>query len=280
MSTLQELFQRSAVWRIGDRPPPRTDGLATGFPPLDRELPDGGWPRGALTELLCDHTGIGELALMLPALARLTGEGETVAWVAPPHMPYAPRLAADGIRPQRLLLVQPEKPAVALWAAERILRDGACAMAVLWLAGPVDYASLRRLQLAAAHGNCAGFVYRPRAAARTASPAPLRLELNPVQGRLAVNLLKRRGFATSRMLCLETASNRWADLLTQPQVGLSHAVPQTMPQDASQKVQRAVAAGAQKPVLPRDLFEVRLPLSAHMPVKVPLAGRRYPLPER
>ncbi len=62
VSTLQELFQRSAVWRIGDRPPPRTDGLATGFTPLDRELPDGGWLRGALTELLCDHTGIGELA--------------------------------------------------------------------------------------------------------------------------------------------------------------------------------------------------------------------------
>lgn len=279
MSTLQELFQRADVWRIGDRPPLRTDGLATGFAPLDRELPDGGWPRGALTELLCDHTGIGELALMLPALARLTAEGETVAWVAPPHMPYAPRLTADGARPQRLLLVQPEKPAVALWAAERILRDGACAMAVLWLSGPVEYASLRRLQLAAAHGNCAAFVYRPRAAARTASPAPLRLELNPVQGRLAVNLLKRRGFATSRMLCLETASNRWADLLIQPQVGLSHAVPQKVPQDASQKgapVQRAESGGVQKPAL----LPVRPPVSVPLPIKVPLVERRYPLPER
>ena len=275
MSTLQELFQRSAVWRIGDRPPPRTDGLATGFSSLDRELPDGGWPRGALTELLCDHTGIGELALMLPALARLTGEGETVAWVAPPHMPYAPRLTADGVEPQRLLLVQPEKPAVALWAAERILRDGACAMAVLWLAGPVDYASLRRLQLAAAHGNCAGFVYRPRAAARTASPAPLRLELNPVQGRLAVNLLKRRGFATSRMLCLETASNRWADLLTQPPMG----IPQKVPQDASQKgawVPRAESAGLEKPAL----GPVRPPVTVPSSIKVPLVERRYPLPER
>ena len=264
MSPLQELFQRSAVWRIGDRPPPRTDGLATGFTSLDRELPDGGWPRGALTELLCDHTGIGELALMLPALARLTGEGETVAWVAPPQMPYAPRLVADGIEPQRLLLVQPAKPAVALWAAERILRDGACAMAVLWLSGPVDYASLRRLQLAAAQGNCAGFVYRPRAAARTASPAPLRLELNPVQGRLAVNLLKRRGFATSRMLCLETASNRWADLLTQPRVGLPDAVSRT--------ARQAVPGKTQKSELPRELLKIRL--------KVPLAERRYPSPER
>lgn len=264
MSTLQELFQRSAVWRIGDRPPPRADGLTTGFASLDRELPDGGWPRGALTELLCDHTGIGELALMLPALARLTGEGETVAWVAPPHMPYAPRLTADGVETQRLLLVQPEKPAVALWAAERILRDGACAMAVLWLGAQVDYAALRRLQLAAAHGNCAGFVYRPRAAARTASPAALRLELNPVQGRLAVNLLKRRGFATSRMLCLETASNRWVDLLMSPQAGLPDAV--------SQKAPQAVPGKTQKSGLPRGLLQVR--------PTVPLVERRYPLPER
>ena len=190
-------------------------------------------------------------------------------------MPYAPRLTADGVEPQRLLLVQPEKPAVALWAAERILRDGACAMAVLWLAGPVDYASLRRLQLAAAHGNCAGFVYRPRAAARTASPAPLRLELNPVQGRLAVNLLKRRGFATSRMLCLETASNRWADLLTQPPMG----IPQKVPQDASQKgawVPRAESAGLEKPAL----GPVRPPVTVPSSIKVPLVERRYPLPER
>ena len=66
MSTPQELFQRSAIWCIGDRPPPCTDGLATGFAALERELSDGGWPRGALTELLCDHTSIGELALMQP----------------------------------------------------------------------------------------------------------------------------------------------------------------------------------------------------------------------
>lgn len=137
-------------------------------------------------------------------------------------------------------------------------------MAVLWLSGPVDYASLRRLQLAAAHGNCAGFVYRPRVAARTASPAPLRLELNPVQGRLAVNLLKRRGFATSRMLCLETASNRWADLLIQPPVGL--------PDGVSQKARQAVSSKTQKSGLPRELLQVR--------PTVPLVERRYPLPER
>ena len=43
--------------------------LASGFPRLDAELPGGGWPRGALTELLAEHEGIGELGLLLPALA-------------------------------------------------------------------------------------------------------------------------------------------------------------------------------------------------------------------
>lgn len=230
MSPLQELFQRSAVWRIGDRPEDRKEGLATGFPELDRQLPDGGWPYGALTELLCDHTGIGELALVLPALARLAGEGESTAWIAPPHLPYAPRLEGENIAPQRLLLVRPDKPAVALWAAERLMREGACPLVVLWLAGSADsagsvnYAALRRLQLAAAHGGCSAFVYRPRAAARMPSPAALRLELTPVRGRLAVNLLKRRGFANSQLVCLETASNRWSGLLAQPQ--LPTALPQ------------------------------------------------------
>jgi cell division inhibitor SulA len=221
-------------------------------------------------ELLCDHTGIGELALVLPALARLTGAGENAAWIAPPHLPYAPRLEAEQVAPQRLLLVRPEKPAVALWAAERVMRDGACAMAVLWLSGPVEYAALRRLQLAAAHGGCAAFIYRPRAAARSASPAPLRLELTPVRGRLAVNLMKRRGFANSRMLCIETASNRWVDLLEQPSVGVP--VP---PVERAGTTRAAVTESA--PTLaaslrPSNLLSVR--------PHVPLVERRYPVPDR
>ena len=278
MSTLQELFQRSAIWRIGDLPPAQTTGLATGFPELDRELPDTGWPRGALTELLCDHTGIGELALVLPALARLTEAGENAAWIAPPHLLYAPRLEAEQVAPQRLLLVRPEKPAVALWAAERVMRDGACAMAVLWLAGPVEYAALRRLQLAAAHGGCAAFLYRPRAAARSASPAPLRLELTPVRGRLAVNLMKRRGFAASRMVCIETMSNRWADMLGQPPLeqppleqppwGVPMQPAEASMRTAVMETSPSLAAS----IRPRNLLSVR--------PHVPLAERRYPVPDR
>ena len=274
MSALQELFQRSAVWRIGDRPASLAAGLATGFPELDRELPDTGWPRGGLTEILCDHSGIGELALVLPALARLTGAGENAAWIAPPHLPYAPRLETEQVASQRLLLVRPEKPAVALWAAERVMRDGACAMAVLWLSGPVEYAALRRLQLAAAHGGCAAFLYRPRAAARSASPAPLRLELTPVRGRLAVNLLKRRGFANSRMVCLETASNRWAGML-------ERFAGQEGAQQQEQRGERRKEPREEQREEPREASSATpLPNFLNVRPRVPLVERRYPVPDR
>lgn len=99
---LAQVLERSDI-RRGDgfavAPAPT---LASGFPRLDAELPGGGWPRGALTELLPEGEGIGELDLLLPALAALTAAGQTVVLVAPPHAAHAPAWAAAGIRLDRL----------------------------------------------------------------------------------------------------------------------------------------------------------------------------------
>jgi len=46
--------------------------VSSGFPELDAGLPGGGWPAGALTEILPAHEGIGELRLLGPALAGLS----------------------------------------------------------------------------------------------------------------------------------------------------------------------------------------------------------------
>ncbi|MDP2134753.1 MAG: translesion DNA synthesis-associated protein ImuA, partial [Sulfuritalea sp.] len=131
--------------------------LATGFPRLDAELPGGGWPRGALTELLAEHEGIGELGLLLPALAALTGAGQTVVLIAPPHGAHAPAWAAAGIRLDRLRLVLPRHPRDALWAGVEALRCGGVAATLLWLdelfRGGLPANSLRRLQVAAGEGG-------------------------------------------------------------------------------------------------------------------------------
>ena len=74
---LLPLLSHPAIWR-GNDCAPEPASLATGFTELDRALPGGGWPRGALTEIALEREGIGELRVALPALARLQAEGRSV----------------------------------------------------------------------------------------------------------------------------------------------------------------------------------------------------------
>ena len=62
----------------------------------------GGWPLGAVTEVFVEGYGVGELGLLMPALAALTKEDSAtpkkwIAWVAPPFVPYAPALQQHGV---------------------------------------------------------------------------------------------------------------------------------------------------------------------------------------
>src|SRR5581483_2385709 len=84
----------------------------------------GGWPRGVLTEIHLPLEGIGELRVLLPALARLSREDRWIVFIAPPYIPYAPALAAGGVELSRLLLVHPKTRADHLWAVESSLRSG------------------------------------------------------------------------------------------------------------------------------------------------------------
>ena len=164
----------------------------TGFAGLDAGLPGGGWPAGGLVEVLCRTEGIGELQIVLPALAALTGAGHRVAWLAPPYLPYAPALRAAGVRLEQLTVVRAPGRRDALWAAEQALRARAFHALLLWLPRP-GYAELRRLAVAAQGGPGFALAFRPPEAACESSPAVLRLALEPWEGRLAVRILKRRG---------------------------------------------------------------------------------------
>lgn len=187
--SLEQLLQRADLWRGGERSP-HHPVIASGRPQLDRQL-GGGWPRGALTELLSDYRAIGALELLLPALAAV-GRDRWLAWIAPPHIPYAPALAAAGIDPARLLWIRPRTPEEGLWAAEQALRSGSCGAVLHWPQAP-SAQRLRRLQLAAEQGDSLGFLFRPRRAAQHPSPAALRLELYPTAQGVELHLLKRRG---------------------------------------------------------------------------------------
>jgi hypothetical protein len=199
--SLDTLLQRADLWRGGGAPSAETPGLATGIPALDAALP-GGWPVGALTEILIPEEGIGELSLLMPALARLSHARRWLAWVAPPHIPYAPALNAAGIDLSHVLLVRPKPGADGLWAVEQTLRAGTCGAVLAWLSG-ADNAVLRRLQLAAEAGRSWGVLFRPSWLADQSSPAALRLRLEPAGRGLAVHVLKRRGGFPSAPIYLD-----------------------------------------------------------------------------
>src|SRR5260221_8102771 len=191
MATLEALLQQHTIWR-GPALASISPTVSTGYIDLDRELPGSGWPTGALTEVLGLQEGIGELQLVLPALARLTTAGKRIVWLAPPHLPYAPALAAAGIDLAHLAVVRAPGRRDALWAAEQVLRAGPCHALLAWFRH-ARYEELHSLAVACEASRAFVVLFRPSTAANEPSPAGLRLALEPVGEELFVKILKRRG---------------------------------------------------------------------------------------
>jgi cell division inhibitor SulA len=127
-------------------------------------------------------------------LSRLT-PARWCTWVSPPQEPFAPALQAHGVALDRVLVVKTHLP---LWAHEQALKSGAASVALAWLPRASPRA-VRRLQLAAEQGRALGVLYRSQRYAGEASPAMLRLLLEPqVRGDkqgARVSLIKSRGGA-------------------------------------------------------------------------------------
>jgi hypothetical protein len=189
-TTLDAVLNHPAIWRGGEcaRVAP---GVATGYAELDAQLPGGGWPAGAITEIYAERTGVGEVELTMPAAAQLTQAGRWVTLVAPLHVPYAPALAAHGVRLERLLLVQTRSADENLWACEQALRACSSGAVLLWQ-DHVHERALRRLQLAAESASTSLFLFRSSRVA-PATPAALRLHVSRAESRTIVRILKRRG---------------------------------------------------------------------------------------
>jgi hypothetical protein len=207
---LAALLKRPDVWRGGEAARVAVPSIPTGFPALDALLPGGGWPRGALTEILMEREGIGELSLLAPALARLSRADLWIAFIAPPYLPYAPALAATGLDLARVVMIRPEKGGDILWAMEQALRSGSCSAVLAWPPFLTERGA-RRLQLAAEAGGGWGVYFSPATCATAPSPAALRLlALSPRRGapaprsgKLRIAILKRRGGAVPAPLLLD-----------------------------------------------------------------------------
>lgn len=205
--SLHTLLEDPRLWRAGRRGR-HGPTLPSGHPPLDALLPGGGWPADRLTEIAVERWGSGELALLMPLLARLSRADAAgwIAWIAPPFLPYGPALAAAGVELARLLLVRARDDAEALWATEQALHSGACRLVLAW-AGRADGRCLRRLQLAAESSRTTLILFRPPTTLAVPSPAALRLSLDAGAEGACLRLVKQRG-GVPRSLPLAALSGR------------------------------------------------------------------------
>lgn len=210
----------AAVWRADELAVANGAVVASGHPALAAQLPGGGWPVGAISEILQAQSGVHEWRLMLPALTYLQrAVAGPVVLVGPPYAPFGPGLAAQGLAVPRLLWVDVREPAARLWAAQQALCCAEVAAVLAWLP-QVRAEQLRRLQLAAQAHNKLLFVLRPDQAQGEPSPAALRLllssppaEADAAADTLLVHILKRRGPPLMHPLVLPARHARLGALL-------------------------------------------------------------------
>ncbi len=188
---LASILQHPAIWRRATPSMARQRAQPTGLPELDAQLPGSGLPQGALSEILFPADGLGELGLLMPAVAALTAARRRVVLIDPPYIPYAPALAAAGVDLHYLNELRVDGPE-ASWSMEQCLRSGCCGAVIGWLPD-IDYRRLRRLQLAAETGDAIAVLYRDARHAAHTSPAALRLHVETSGHDSCVQILKSRG---------------------------------------------------------------------------------------
>ncbi len=212
---------RHKVWRGDALGSADAQVIGTGHAALDAQLPGGGWPVGAMTELLQSAPEAHAWQLLLPALAQaVQGSTGPVVLIGAPCEPFGPALAARGLPVESLLWVRSDASPARLWACEQALRCADVAAVLAWLPRS-RVGELRRLQLAAAQHESLLFVFRPESAAHSTSPARLRLQLATCaedRSQIDVHILKRRGPPLASAIQLPARSERMTALLAAGQL--------------------------------------------------------------
>jgi len=190
MNTVSKLHHVNAWERGTARGRART--LPCGVAGLDTLLPDGGWPRDGVVEIVVPDNLADAMSLVRPALGCLGRQGRMIALVTPPFEARAGLYADPGINANRLLQVNPHPGRSALWTVESLLEGGACGAVLAWPACDTELMG-RRLQKAAAQGRCLCILFRHEGAPARRSTLDLRLRLDVTAVGRTVSRVNSRG---------------------------------------------------------------------------------------
>lgn len=144
----------------------------TGLVPLDRALPHGGVPNGAVLEILADADGVGASSLAM-RLAAAMSLSRAVVVVDTRGDFYPPAVEAWGLALTQLIVIHTLRSAEAFWAIDQALRCRAVAVVIAPIAAVEERLS-RRWQLAAESSGAVGLILAP-AGRRDKSFAAIRM---------------------------------------------------------------------------------------------------------
>jgi len=216
------------IWRADQLGESVTEVLSSGWQSLDIELPGGGWPRRAVTEVLTTQPSVLEWRLLSPALRGVVASGGQIVVVGPARIPHLPGLRHEGLSERQLVWIQAEAPAERLWVTEQLIKSNSAGAIVAWLPQGRQE-QLRRLQVCSQ--GCEGLVFlcRPESARHEASAAPLRVHAEVgIDWELRVNVFKRRGPVHEGQVVLPSVPGGLASVLTprlaKPSVLISRGV--------------------------------------------------------
>ena len=194
MNTAPSLYHLYA----GEAGAPRCDSrvLSSGIAGLDELLPNHGWPRGGVVEIIVPDMLADATDLVQPALRRLSRQGRTIALVTPPFAARASVFTDAEINATHLLQVNPHPGRSTLWTVESLLETGDCAAVLAWPGCDTELMG-KRLHKAALQGRSLCVLFRYESLARRCSGIDIRLRLEVGDGGRAVYQVNQAGESVS-----------------------------------------------------------------------------------
>ncbi|WP_232312971.1 translesion DNA synthesis-associated protein ImuA [Enterovibrio coralii] len=183
------LALHSGIWTANRLYQPQTHFRASGHVLLDEKL-EGGWPESGVVELQLPCFGIGELRLILPAIASALDDSELTVFATPPGEVNPVALCQAGLDLEKVVILDTTTNS-SLWCVEQALKSGCCRTAVLW-GEALSVTQARRLQLAATENDCLLFMITHQQSVQ-GLPVSCRLSITPVEEGLNIHVVKRRG---------------------------------------------------------------------------------------
>lgn len=166
--------------------------VSSGIGVIDQLLPNGGWPRAGLVEIIVEHERMDAVGLLMPLLAQLGQQERWIAMVTPPCQSRSRLFSDPAINPDRVLQVNPHPGRSALWTVESMLHSGDCSTVLAWPGCATELMG-RRLQKAATIGRALGILFRPVSRAEKTSGADIRLKVEESDSGQAIYLLDQSG---------------------------------------------------------------------------------------